>query len=272
MTNLLHDVREEANKIDPSAYIVLFILTQTNPTPGFRPAQYHFTSTTTLARTTDGELTTVQTPIIFAGDVYEALPIEAEGFELKSGGSLPTPKIRVAIGPLPAESQRELNNLLGWNLTRIRTFARFLDNEPEANPLAILSTDTYRVERKTGQTSQQIEWELQSALDQEGVVLPRRQITKHKCTHTYRVWDETSKSFNLKGVTCPYRGLVKSVAPQGGPDGQGGVGVEKGYDESNRPVANEADDVCGRTIRSCKIRFGRGVSLPTTAFPGVKNS
>lgn len=269
MTNLLQDVRAEANKSSTSAYIVLFILTQTNPSPGVRPGVFHFTSTS------DGG-----TPLVFAGDTYEALPIEADGFELQSGGSLPTPKIRVAIGPMPEVNRRELNNILGWNLTRIRTFARFLDFLPdgsendEKNPLAILSTDTYRVERKTGQTSQQIEWELQSALDQEGVLLPRRQITKHNCTHTYRVWDEASKQFNNKNVTCPLRDLNRRVIvpPQEGKTLPTITLVPTLFDGQDRPVSNPADDTCGRSVRSCQLRFGRGVSLPTTAFPGVKNT
>lgn len=240
MSNLKDIVRREAQKADPSAYIVLFELKETNVSPGATPTIIRFTSSVH----SNG-------PITFGGNIYIAIPVEAEGFELKSAGTLPTPSLRVALNGNPVgESLRSVDDFIGWELKRIRTLAIFLDGGDTPDSTATLPIDVYRVERKVGQTLETIEWELQAAIDQEGVMLPKRQIIRDFCTHRYRVWDEDAMVYNYTNVTCPFVGA-------------------NSYDEQNNLTSDKSNDVCGRTVRSCGTRFGRGVSLPTTAFPGA---
>lgn len=245
MSDLLKKVREEANKSNPSAYITLFVLRETNPVVGVAPTIYRFTSSVYS-----------DSPISFGGDEYQAIPIEADGFELKSSGTLPTPTISVALNGNPiGETLRVVDDFIGWEVTRIRTFATFLDSVSGGDtpdPSAILASDVYRIERKIAQTLHQIQWELQAVIDQEGMVLPRRQLTRDFCSHVYRTWDSNANMWNYKDVTCPYAGTTS-------------------FNEANKVVASK-DDACGRTVRSCTARFGRGTSLPTTAFPGLNRT
>lgn len=235
-------IKLEANKADPSAYITLFELRETKPDLGVEPVIYRFTSSVYS-----------NSPISRGGEIYQAIPIEADGFELKTSGTLPTPRISVALNGNPiGESLRQVDDFIGWEVTRIRTFSTFLDDGETPDSTAILGADVYRIERKVAQTLHQVEWELQAVIDQEGMVLPRRQLNRDYCSHVYRTWDANANAFNLRDVTCPYAGATS-------------------YNEGNKVVENK-DDACGRTVRSCKVRFGRGVSLPTTAFPGLNRT
>lgn len=240
MSNLKEVVRREAAKADPSAYVVLFELKETNVSPGATPAIIRFTSSVYTDRA-----------ITFGGNIYMAIPVEAEGFELRSAGTLPTPVLRVGLSKNPiGNALRSVDDFIGWELKRIRTLAIFLDGADGADSTATLPVDTYRVEKKVGQSLETIEWELQAAIDQEGVMLPKRQVIRDFCTHRYRVWDPVAMVYNYKNVTCPFAGA-------------------NAYDEQNNLTSDKSNDVCGRTVRSCATRFGRGISLPTTAFPGA---
>lgn len=188
-------------------------------------------------------------PIVFGGVTYYPAEVEAEGFEWNSTGSLPTPKLRVgnANGAFTALVVTH-GDLLGATVTRIRTFEKFLDGKPDADPTAIMPLDVYRIERKSAMTGGSIEFELSAAMDQEGKSLPGRQILRNGCTHSYRVW--TGSAFNYANSTCPYTGSA--------------------YFEANgTSTANASLDRCGKRISDCKKRFGENNPLPTRSFPGV---
>ena len=68
--------------------------------------------------------------ITFGGQLYTAIPLEAEGFSYSGQGSLPRPTLRLSnlfstitglIATLP-------NGLEGAKVTRIRTLARYIDS------------------------------------------------------------------------------------------------------------------------------------------------
>ena len=74
-------------------------------------------------------------PITFGGFTYTLYPIEAEGFERGSEGTMPTPTIKVSnvLGGVSSILQ-EYNDLVGATVRRIRTFRKFLDDMPTADP------------------------------------------------------------------------------------------------------------------------------------------
>lgn len=82
-------------------------------------------------------------PIVFDGQLYQAWPIEAEGFEISSQGSLPEPVISIS------NYQSALSALLlaykpaGAKVTRRRIFARHLDGGSEPNPNAEFPRDIF---------------------------------------------------------------------------------------------------------------------------------
>jgi lambda family phage minor tail protein L len=91
-----------------------------------------------------------------------------------------------------------------------------------------------------------IEWELAPATDQEGVLLPRRQVLSQYCTHTYRRWNGTAFVYG----SCPYTG-------------------SQFFTEQGTSTNDPAKDKCSRRLDTgCIKRFGNN-PLPTRAFPGV---
>jgi lambda family phage minor tail protein L len=85
----------------------------------------------------------------FGGIDYHPVDIEVDGFEVNAGGSLPTPRIRIANTDSMAQTLiNTYGDLLGCQIQRVRTFARYLDGADDADPTAYLGPDTFEIERK----------------------------------------------------------------------------------------------------------------------------
>lgn len=189
-------------------------------------------------------------PIYFGGERYMPIEIEARGFEWNGQGTLPTPTLRISNAEYIASSvAREYNDLLGATVTRIRTFSQFLDNGVDPDPGARFADDIYKIEQKKTQNKVFIEWELSASLDQQGRMLPGRQVLRDACTHAYRHYNSDKMAFDYSKATCPYSG-------------------KNCFDESGQAVTEELDR-CGMKISDCRKRFGQHAELPTRAFPGL---
>ena len=233
-------VKQEVQKLAPTAIVSLFTLDTTSMGgPVMRFVQ---------SKKTDGQ------SIVFSGLTYEPVDVKFEGLETSGVGAMPTPKIKLANtnGVIQAlvNSYGDLN---GAKLMRIRTFARFLDGEPEADPNAFFGPDQYRIERKTDDNPDFIQWELSTAIDQEGKMIPGRVIIKNTCLWRYRFWDKAKNGgaggFDYSKAQCPYTG-------------------SQAYDINDKPVANEFDKP-SRTLNCCRTRFGANQPLPYGGFLGV---
>jgi lambda family phage minor tail protein L len=191
--------------------------------------------------------------LVWAGETYYAWPVEAEGFEINAGGTLPRPKIRIANTDgsittilLELAILTGGQDLAGAMLTRIRTLARFLDAvnfEGDINPLGTpdpecsLPEEIYYIDRKSAETKDIVEFELASAFDFSNVRLPKRQALNNICQWIYR------------GEECGYTGTSY-------------------FDENDNAVGLAAQDICGKRLTSCEARFGTN-ELPYGGFPGV---
>jgi lambda family phage minor tail protein L len=186
--------------------------------------------------------------VAFGGVNYSPLPVESEGWEQTGEGKLPRPTIRVSniTGVLQSEVNNS-NDLVGWTLTRRRTFYQYLDGGSSPDPTAQFPVDTYIVDRKTKQNSSIIEWELVAALDIENIQIPRKQALS-SCTHRYRNY--VGAAFVYTDVTCPYTGAS--------------------YFTDAGAATTAANDNCGRRLRDCKLRFGTTAILPYEGFPNIK--
>jgi lambda family phage minor tail protein L len=227
-------IASEIQKLNPSAVIELFELDTTNHTGG-SVLRFH-AGTNSLG-----------TPVIWNGLQYVPFPVIAEGFEWRGSGTLPRPKFKVAnVTGLIGAAIREMNDLVGSKVTRIRTFARYLDavnfadGNPIADPTAEFSRDIFFVNRKVSENKHMVEFELAPMLDVHGVKLPKRTMVANVCSWRYR------------SAECGYAG--------------GAVA-----DEQDNPTSNPALDQCGKRIESCKKRFpnARSTGLPFGGFPGV---
>ena len=140
--------------------------------------------------------------LYFQGNSYASIPIMTDGFELSSAGSLPTPTLTIAsvegtdqAFSLLKKAFIELDNLIGAKVTRIRTFAKFLDKSLNDNTDSVgeeedvnaeLPRDVYHVERKSHEDKTSIQFELSSFLDLHNLSLPGRPLLADKCPFTYR--------------------------------------------------------------------------------------
>ena len=215
----------ELQSIEPSAVIELFAL-ELNVTMHGISDTYRFHAGTN-ATGTNGN-------VVWAGDTYQAMPIEAEGFEYSGNGQLPRPKIRVSniLGTITALILSLPNGLEGAKVRRIRTLARYLDavNFPggvspySPDPTAAMPEEIYYLDRKSAETRDLVEYEMCSAFDLVGVRAPKRQCISNICQWVYR---STECSYNKAGY----------------------------YDTTNQPVGSLALDVCGKRLDSCETRF-----------------
>ncbi len=190
-------------------------------------------------------------PIVWRGDTYLPLPISASGFDMSSSGQFPRPKIMVSNVLSTIKSEMlQYNNLIGATVTRWRTFRKHLDDGDDPDPDIFFPPDVFKIDRKSAETSSQIEFELATILDQEGTMLPRRQVLRNTCTHIYRVYDVALTEFDYSRATCPYAGTNY-------------------FDENGNAVTNPALDNPSKLLTTCCKKRFPNEALPTRAFPGV---
>jgi lambda family phage minor tail protein L len=184
----------------------------------------------------------------YGGETYAPHPIDAEGFELSTNGPLPRPTF--AVGNLDNSFTAIVeahDDLQGGILTRIRTYARYLDDGAEPDGDVHLPLDVYLLSQKVKHTQMVIQWECSAMMDQQGVMLPGRTVSRDFCDHTTRRW--TGSAFDYTNVTCPWVGAAK--------------------DENGDACASAAEVFSKRLGTCCQARFGTAAVLPTRAFPGV---
>lgn len=188
-------------------------------------------------------------PVKFNGIVYTALPIAADGFKWSGDGTLPRPTLTLAAKDLMFLSMVvNSGDLVGCPVTRLRTYRKYLDDSPTANPQAMFMPENYVIERKSSQRRTQLQFELSVKMDQQGIMLPARQILRDTCTHRFRFW--ANGQWNYTGVTCPYAGAEM-------------------YEPNGQPTTDPTKAKCGKKLSDCKIHFGQFNTLPFYGYPGV---
>jgi len=224
-------IQEQLYKLQPSAIIELFQMELTLAVNGVDTTFYYHAGTNEL--TAD---------IVFGGLTYAATPIEVEGFEMTTKGTLPRPTMRVANANSAISALLVLYNPLQAKVTRIRTCKKFLDavnfsgGNPTADPTAKFEDEIWYIDRVSQENPELVEFELTSKLDLLNLALPRRQVLEH-CPWKYR------------GSECGYRG--------------------KRYFDVNDNSTTAANDQCGKRYSSCALRFAKG-NLPFGGFPGAR--
>lgn len=195
----------------------------------------------------------------FGGVLHAVLPFEREGFAWSGSGPLPTPRLTFRLAREDGDQATAatallalldpLDDLLGARVTRLRTLRQYLDDGDDPDGDAHLGAEIYAVERKSAQGPDLITFELRSALDQEGVTLPRRQAID-RCAWRYRVANAAGDGFDYARATCPYTG-------------------EAMFGLDGATVDAPALDRCAKNLADCKLRFGASAVLPFGGFPGV---
>jgi lambda family phage minor tail protein L len=220
---------EELAEIAPSAVIELFEMTL--------DATLHGSSDT--YRWHNGANADVTGNIVWNGNTYTRLPIQADGFDYTNTGSLPRPTLTVSNLDSTMTTLLILvnattagNDLGGATVKRIRTLKKYLDGEAAADPHAKFPDEVWYVDRKASENRDAVSFELASKFDLAGVMLPKRQLIANVCQWKYR------------GAECGYTGTR--------------------YFNTNDGVESTlANDVCGKRLASCELRFGQVTTTGT---------
>jgi lambda family phage minor tail protein L len=179
--------------------------------------------------------------IMYRGITYTALPLEASGFDRSTTGQLARPSIAFGnVGLAITGLANAYDDLIGSTVSRIRTLTTYLDGQPGANPDAYWGPDEWIVEQKSNENKLAVKFELAVAFDLEGRSLPARRMLREQCQWIYK-----------SNIGCHY-------------DGSAGY-----YNINDVSVASSSQDVCGKRLESCKLRFGSQARLPFGGFPGL---
>lgn len=226
---------EELSKLNPSAIIELFELRLDSTLHGSSDV-YRFHAGANAAVTGN---------IVFAGFTYTRIPIQADGFEFSNSGTLPRPTLTISNLDgtmstllLLVNATTAGNDLGGAEVRRIRTLKKFLDGDSAPDPRARFPDERWYIDRKSGESRDSVTFELASKFDLAGQKLPKRQLVANVCQWVYR------------SSECSYTGTDY-------------------YDVNGNEVSTAAEDVCGKRVASCKLRFGENGDLPFGSFPGA---
>lgn len=143
----------------------------------------------------------------------------------------------------------EGDDLVGCEVKRIVTHARFLDDGEMPTADAMYTPEIWRIERKVRENRTLVEFELASFLDNENARLPGRQMLRNGCYFVYRWWADGRWNVD-EHYPCRYTGADM-------------------FDALNNAVDDPAKDRCAYNLQSCRLRFGRRAELPYGGFPGM---
>lgn len=197
-------------------------------------------------------------PVMWQTNIYQPFAVQAEGFDKTIKGSPPRPKMRAGnVSGILSALCKDLDDIVGAKLIRRRTFARYLDAgnftgsvNPNADPNQFLPDDVFFVDRKITENKQMVEWELASAMDLQGLMLPARAIVRDFCPWEYRRWTGTAFDYT-NAAECSYTG----------------AGM---FDANNNATSDSSKDVCSKSVSGCKARFGATAVLPFGGYPAAR--
>lgn len=195
----------------------------------------------------DGEELVWKRHIIWQGQIFEPLPLEVTGLEMRSDGKASAPSLTMAnniAGIQNAVSAYclQFNDFAGVKLKVIQTLAKYLDAENFSDGNSNASNDAneqlWYIEQKTSESAAQVTFELSNPIDFEGRRIPVRQVTNicHWCVMG-----------NYRGEECGYIGTAM-------------------FTDKDEPTDNPALDKCSGRLKSCKLRFGNA-PLPHGGHP-----
>jgi lambda family phage minor tail protein L len=187
--------------------------------------------------------------IFFDGNEYEALPIEADGFEWNGKGTQPTPTLTLSsIKKVIRSLLYATDGLVGALVTRKITFDRYLDGHEDEDGSQVICNDIFKVERQERLNKVFSKLQLNTILDIEGAQFPSGQLIRNTCINTYRHYVDGAFVYST-GRACPYVGAAS-------------------FDINNNSTTDD-NDVCNHALTGCRVRHGEYGVLPIMDFPGL---
>ena len=161
-------IKTEGNQLNPDTYLELYDFDMTS----IGGTVSYITNTPTGGGSTG---------IVWRGHTYFAMPIEVSDLETKADGSvLARPMLTVSnVNKFFMAAVLTLGDMIGTKVTKWRTFQKFTDNGSEPNINAYMPIEEFVITKKNPSSLKTtLSFELTSALDRPGLMLPRRQILR----------------------------------------------------------------------------------------------
>ena len=189
-----------------------------------------------------------QRNIIWQGQTFEPMAIQASGLEMRTDGKASAPTLSMAnningIQGAVSAYCLQFDDFAGAKLKVIRTTAKYLDAENfsagNLNASNEAKEQLWYIEQKTSENAQTVSFELSNPIDFEGQKIPIRQITSmcHWCMMG-----------GYRGEECGYTGAAM-------------------FTEKDEPTDDPSLDKCGGRIKSCTLHFGENKPLPFGGWP-----
>lgn len=191
----------------------------------------------------------VPVTVTWRGFTYPPRACQTSGWSWDGTGPLPTPKMVLGNTDLSISALTiGYGDLLGSTVTRHRTFQKYLDGQPLADSTVEFDPDVFRIERKSSQNKNVVEFELGTAIDVQGRQLPGRQVVQGFCSLRYRVWNGTA--FDYSNATCPYTG-------------------SNYFRLDGTATPNASEDRAAKRLALCCTKRFPNQALPFGGFPGA---
>jgi len=183
-------------------------------------------------------------PIYFQGQNYDPWPVTVEGFEKRGSAAEKRPKVRISnFNRFVTKKTQQYDDLVGAIVKRRRTFAQYLGGSVADSTK--YSEELFFIEQKTNENAIFQEFELSSAMDFVDKRLPGRTAVANACPWQYAT--------TANGSGCSW--------PRNDPG--------KYYNAAGVQVFNQQQDVCGKRLADCKLRFGADQPLDFGGFPSL---
>lgn len=161
--------------------------------------------------------------LVWGGQAYRRLPIEAEGFEYKGGktGTLPRPTLRISnlFGTVTAilnevNEATPGNDLTGAKLTRVRTLAKYIDYTNFGTEGYLETADDFQLQTEDEGGLQMEELADPSAPDTTQQLPEEVYFVDRKALETRNMVEfELASAFDLAGVRIPKRQCLPADFP-----------------------------------------------------------
>lgn len=187
-------------------------------------------------------------PLWWQGREYAAWPSRIEGISASTDGT--EASVKLSVGNLNSRITAlclAFDDLLKAKVIIHDTAVRYLDarNFAGGNPNADTTQESrkvFYVNAKSSEDNEQVQFELASPMNLQGLMIPTRQF------HALCEWCIRGKY--RSGDGCDYAGT-------------------RYFDKDNNPTADPSLDVCSGTTVGCKARHGEDAELPFGGFVGT---
>lgn len=222
---------------------------------------------------------------------FTPFPIDADGFDRSTKGTLPTPRLKVSnIGGVLFAVLRVTGDLSGALFTRLVVKEKYTDGGSSPDDTQIVSKEVWELDHKANQDEHELEFVLRAILDVEDYMLPGRQIIADSCSSRviYRgpdcghtgppITDKLGALFASLG-TLTARGGYSAALTYAPLDWVYEVvaGVQVAYVQISGASHTGgaltdgtvwSRDFCLKLLSSCKLRNWPDDVLPFGGFPG----